>query len=276
MKYAIMSDVHANEAAFRAALNDAESRGAGSIVLMGDVVGYGVRPSECVALAREKCKCLLGNHDAGVCGRLSLTWFSDTARNGVERNRGHMSQDERDWLDGLPFTMAFGDGEGKFVCSHGSPAEPKERFDYVMDGYDARMASNEAFSSCGANVMFCGHSHDAEVYSMRFMMIDGGRKRDLKQEIFDCARVRGPTTIEMEDRTSYVFVVGSVGYPRSHYGSTYVIYDTEARTVEYRILRFDYEGYVKDLEDHGVRIPAWLDYRVSKDRKSFAEGEYSF
>ena len=65
MKIAIMSDVHGNPKAFRAALDDAKKNKAEKIILLGDVVGYGYDPMACIKLAKENCDVVLkGNHDA--------------------------------------------------------------------------------------------------------------------------------------------------------------------------------------------------------------------
>ena len=70
MKYAIISDVHGNLAAFKAALADAKKRGCGKIVCLGDLTGYGDDSVGCVKLAMKRVDvCLMGNHDSACCGK---------------------------------------------------------------------------------------------------------------------------------------------------------------------------------------------------------------
>ena len=67
MPTAIISDVHANAQALRAVLADIDRRGIDRIISLGDIIGYGPDPLECVDLIRERCAwSLMGNHDFGV------------------------------------------------------------------------------------------------------------------------------------------------------------------------------------------------------------------
>ena len=70
MKYAIMSDIHGNLEAFKAAVSDARKRGCGMMVCLGDLTGYGDRSRECVDFAMKTMDvCLMGNHDIVCCGK---------------------------------------------------------------------------------------------------------------------------------------------------------------------------------------------------------------
>ena len=81
MRYLIISDIHANLAAFESVLNDVNG-GWDMIWCLGDVIGYGPDPNECVKLLRQhKHLCLSGNHDWAVLGRLDLETFNDDAQN---------------------------------------------------------------------------------------------------------------------------------------------------------------------------------------------------
>ena len=74
MKYAVISDLHANPAAFQAALDDAQQQGCGRIVCLGDVTGYGYDPHACLDMVRRKAGfCLMGNHDS-ACAGLEPEW----------------------------------------------------------------------------------------------------------------------------------------------------------------------------------------------------------
>ena len=80
MLIALLSDVHGNRPAFEAVLDDVDSEGAEEIWCLGDLVGYGAEPDECVALARERCNLsLAGNHDLVVTGEIPISDFSRDA-----------------------------------------------------------------------------------------------------------------------------------------------------------------------------------------------------
>src|ERR687894_2156518 len=77
MRVAVVSDIHANRHAFEAVLADLRQAGADEVWCLGDLVGYGGQPNECVELAREHAAlCLAGNHDLAVTGALGIEEFS--------------------------------------------------------------------------------------------------------------------------------------------------------------------------------------------------------
>ncbi|MDQ3435605.1 MAG: metallophosphoesterase, partial [Actinomycetota bacterium] len=80
MKIALLSDVHGNLPAFSAVLDAVDATDADAIWFLGDLVGYGAQPDECVELAAERCDlCLAGNHDLGVLDRIDIADFSPPA-----------------------------------------------------------------------------------------------------------------------------------------------------------------------------------------------------
>src|SRR5881394_2974284 len=85
LRIALISDVHANLPAFRAVLDDVAEAGVDETWCLGDLVGYGAQPDECVALAREACQvCLVGNHDLVVLDKLDVSTFSYNAAVAAE------------------------------------------------------------------------------------------------------------------------------------------------------------------------------------------------
>ena len=81
MKYAIVSDIHANLAAWNAVLLDIRSNGVDCIICLGDMLGYGPRPREVLeSLYTSVDHFLLGNHDAAICGKIDPQCFNEPAR----------------------------------------------------------------------------------------------------------------------------------------------------------------------------------------------------
>jgi len=102
MRCAVLGDIHGNLHALEAVLEDARSFGCAEFHLLGDVVGYGAFPAECVAIAQglPGC-CVLGNHDEAASGAGSLGIFSETARVSLEWTRERLSPEQKVWLGAL-------------------------------------------------------------------------------------------------------------------------------------------------------------------------------
>lgn len=218
MKYALISDIHANLDALEQVLKDARAQGAEQIVCLGDVVGYGPRPAETLARVREACAVVLaGNHDDAVSGRADSSAFIDLAADAVQRHREALSPDARAWLKALPYTAEI-DGA---VCTHGDLCDPP-RFYYVSEENDA--AAN--FGATGTPLIFVGHTHVPCLFLV-------GRSGTVYHT--------APQDFTLEDGKRYIVNTGSVGYPRETAGqchSSYVLYDSVERTVTYRFLPF--------------------------------------
>lgn len=218
MRYAIVSDLHANETAFRAVLADAAEQGADEVVCLGDVVGYGPLPAETVALVREHCTTVLaGNHDDAVSGRGDASTFIDLAADAVKRHREALSADDLEWLKDLPYTAEL-DGA---VASHGDFTDPTV-FYYIDEEADA--IAN--FNAIDAQLAFVGHTHVPALFLT-------GRSGNVYKT--------APQDFTLEDDKRYIVNPGSVGYPRESEGqcySSYVIYDSEEKTVSFRFLPF--------------------------------------
>lgn len=218
MKYAVISDLHANLAALRKVLADAYANGAERIVCLGDVVGYGPLPAETLALARKSAAVIIaGNHDDAVSGRLDPSDFIDLAGDAVERHREQLPKEGLSWLRNLPYTASF-DGA---IAAHGDFTEP-EAFNYV----DSEESAAENFARTDAPLMFVGHTHTPCIY------LTGASGRVYHLE---------PQDFVVEDGKRYIVNPGSVGYPRESNGtclSSYAIYDSSARSVTFRTLPF--------------------------------------
>lgn len=218
MRYAIISDIHANESALRHVLADAAALGAERIVCLGDVVGYGPLPKETLARVRATAAVTLaGNHDDAVSGRQGADAFIDLAGEAVRRHRDALDAGDLAWLRSLPYDCAF-DGA---IAAHGDIADPK-KFYYVENEEDA--AAN--FNATDAQLVFVGHTHVPCI----FLTGQSGKVYRLDAQDFT-----------LEDGKRYIVNPGSVGYPRESNGecfSSYVIYDSTARAVSYRRLPF--------------------------------------
>lgn len=254
MRYAIISDVHANEAALRAVLTDAADAQAEKIICLGDVLGYGPEPVAALELVYRRAHvCLAGNHDDAVAGRFPVEDFTDFAAEAVQRHRAAVTQEARDWLNHLPYTCAF---EG-FACAHGDFSNP-ENFNYVLEPQDA-LPSWEARTE---QLLFVGHSHQPGI----FVLGASGTPHHIDAADFT-----------LEDGKRYIVNPGSVGYPRSgDCRSSYCIYDDVERTVEFRTLPFDLDTYAAKMHGQGLNEAPWMLARAAERRRPFVRGAANF
>src|SRR5918999_1301092 len=152
MRIALLSDVHGNLPAFEAVLADVDSQDVEEIWCLGDLVGYGAQPDECVDLARSRCDlCLAGNHDMVVTGAIDIADFSASAAAAAEWTREHIGAEALAFLDGLS-PREDGRAIGLY---HASPRDPV--WEYVLSSWQA----DECMDLMELRVGAIGHSHVA-------------------------------------------------------------------------------------------------------------------
>src|SRR3954453_16554271 len=126
-RVAVLSDVHGNLPAFTTVIGDIKSVGVDQIWNLGDLVGYGAKPDECVALAREECDlCLIGNHDLVVIDKLKVDDFSSNAATAALWTREHIKDETREFLSKL----SPKDESHEMKLYHASPRDPV--WEYVL------------------------------------------------------------------------------------------------------------------------------------------------
>ncbi len=222
MRYAIISDIHANLPALEAARDSLRAEAPDRTVCLGDVVGYGAEPEACCSLVRELADvCVLGNHDAAVSGRMDYSYYYDAAREALDRHVSLLSQEHLAWLSSLPYSHRVREHDVEFC--HGAPGNVEE-FDYVFVLEQAR-ALLPLWDSL-ARVTFIGHSHLTKCFAL---------------DRFDAEEI-GQRSFDVEGDRKYIITVGSVGQPRDYDARPcYGLYDTETRHFEYRRLLYPVE-----------------------------------
>ena len=159
MRYAIIADIHANLAAFTAVLDDIRRRGGiDEIWCLGDIVGYGPDPHQCLELLRQhKHICVAGNHDWAAIGKIDTAYFNPDAAVACHWTAQQLTPKDIEYLENLPLTIAKDD----FTLVHGSPREPI--WEYLLSTSLA-MANADFLKS-----QFClvGHSHVPLVFRLK-------------------------------------------------------------------------------------------------------------
>jgi predicted phosphodiesterase len=154
MRYGVLSDVHGNAFALRAAVDRLKAAGVDEWLCAGDIVGYGPQPNECVELlAGLGARCVAGNHELLVLGRLPLERSGRLARETTPWTRAALRDDCRGYLAALPATVQV---PGVFLA-HGSVTDPEC---YVRQPVQAaRELAELARLDAQAQVLALGHTH---------------------------------------------------------------------------------------------------------------------
>ena len=150
-RVAILSDIHANLEALDAVLADVDALQLSEIACLGDFVGYGASPNECLDRLRPRLAvAVLGNHDAAALGLLRLGGFHNDAATTARWTQQHLEERHRGWLESLPYSVLW---RGLRLV-HASPSGPEE-WNYVLSVADADQAvsrSGDARGNRGAEV----------------------------------------------------------------------------------------------------------------------------
>ena len=216
MRYALVSDIHANWQAWQAVLKDIEKAGVDGVICLGDIVGYGPQPAKVLESVYEASDLfILGNHDAVICGRFDSECFNDEAKVIIDWTGQQLNDSAEDFFNQVPM-MVIAD---EFACSHAEFAIP-ERFDYIYDPPEA----TESFEATEQPLLFVGHTHYPGTIR---------KGSDSRLDYFK------PQDFNLQNDSRYLVVAPSAarngGHPASH-----CIYD-EKNTVEFRNVPFDEE-----------------------------------
>ncbi|MCS7060182.1 MAG: metallophosphoesterase family protein [Anaerolineae bacterium] len=196
MRCLVLSDIHANLAAFEAVLRDAETRGLSYDIVwcLGDVVGYGPDPNECIDLLRTLPHvCLAGNHDWAVIGKLELSAFHESAAMVVRWTQEILTPHNMNFLRVRPEKTEQGD----FCLAHASPREPI--WEYLTDA----MSAEENFDFFSTSCCLVGHTHVPALFV-----------RDGRTHNVHIAFAAGNVQIPFKKDARYIVNPGSVGQPR--------------------------------------------------------------
>jgi diadenosine tetraphosphatase ApaH/serine/threonine PP2A family protein phosphatase len=241
MRYAVVSDIHGNIEALDAVL---ERAGAGTRLLcLGDVVGYGPSPNECVARLRERgAETVLGNHDVAAIDNFGLQYFNPAAREAIEWTQGVLLADHVHWLSELSYEIR----RPAYLLVHGAPVT---YFAYILD----KAAAATAFAGTDAPLIFVGHTHIAEYYAQR---VDGAIEHRHMQQA---------GALQLEPDTRYLINVGSVGQPRDlNPEASFALYDDEARTITWERVAYAIEAVREKID--AVHLPEMLGERLLSGR----------
>lgn len=231
MKTLVISDIHANLSALDAVLNDAGEFDA--VWCLGDVVGYGPDPNECIERIRNlpQLICLLGNHDAAMVDKVDIDSFNLEARIAVEWTKSVLTPPSWEFIRALrPIVTVNGQ-----TLAHGSPRYPV--WEYLLDTQNVA----ENFGFFETPYCFVGHTHLPVVYSL-----------DNEHQMPGYLIPEDRQVVQLEQRA--IVNPGSVGQPRDRNPlASYALFDTDAHTLEFRRVAYPIEAVQTRMQE--VRLP---------------------
>lgn len=244
MKYFFFSDIHGNVEALSIVLEQIEDFAPDKIICLGDVVGYGPNPNECVELVDQHAgTVIMGNHDHAVLGLTDITYFNQYAKIAVIWTRQVMSDENLTRLSNYPFQKTIDD----VLCVHSTPLNP-ERWDYIFNPLEGRYY----LQHLEEKVCFIGHSHQPVFFEQDEQ---GHVAYDRKAEF----------SLTVKDDCKYIVNVGSVGQPRDGNPETsYATYDSEKQRIEVKRLPYDFSKTQQKMAE--ANLPTFLIERLAHGR----------
>ncbi len=234
MKFALIADIHANLEAFQTVLADIKEQKCTHYACVGDVVGYGPNPQECLQIVRSMgMPVVKGNHDEYCSMDEELDGFNPHAAEAVMWTRNQLTAEERQWLKDLKYFRMV----TSFSMVHATLDGP-QRWGYVFD----KLAAAASFPYQNTPVCFFGHTH----VPLAFIREPSATGNSV---------VKGGTYSKFKvDPTKKYFVnVGSVGQPRDNNPkAAYVVYDLDEATIELRRLDYDIAAVQKKILAAGL------------------------
>jgi diadenosine tetraphosphatase ApaH/serine/threonine PP2A family protein phosphatase len=240
MRYGILGDIHANLSALETALDALDELAVDRVLSVGDVVGYGAAPRECIDLLREvRAHVVKGNHDAACVDEVDTAYFNQYARHAIDWTRGQLDRRDLDWLRALPLTLTFDHCE----LAHGTLDRP-ENYDYLLGIRDAE----PTLAVMTRPVCFVGHSH---------IPITVLRPAEAPEKL---GYSKDPV-VDLAEAVRAVVNVGSVGQPRDEDSRLAVaVYDSA--TAKVWIERREYDIEREALRIRAAGLPAMLADRL--------------
>lgn len=239
---AIISDIHSNLQALEAVVAECRRRKIDRYFCLGDIVGYGANPVECLKLVRSlHCTTVLGNHDFYVATGTIDGDITPLARRGIEHSSEQLSKSAKKWLNSLPLVLTP-DG---VTLVHSSLFEPLS-WHYLLEAMDAMPSIGLQTTP----VCFFGHTHVTKIY----VMPDAPKPKSVEEAKFAFPR-EGRCLVNP----------GSVGQPRgADPRAHFAVYHPTNLTIEFLKVPYNTAAAAQAILDVG--LPAFLAERLLQGR----------
>jgi len=239
MRFAILSDIHGNLEALQSVLKELDRIGYDALIVLGDVVGYGADPSECIEIVKRRGAIVVkGNHDEAVVNVEERRFMNIYAKEAIEWTTSKLNEAQKIWLKNLPYRISPDDD---FEITHAEWENP-ENWTYIFDEYEAKYQ----FKFLEKETGFYGHTHIPAI----FQRDREGNVTKLDQN--ELYLLRGH---------KYMINPGSVGQPRDRdWRASFGIFDTDEKYFELHRIEYDVKTAMKKIIDAG--LPEALAYRL--------------
>ncbi|MBI2952901.1 MAG: metallophosphoesterase family protein [Chloroflexi bacterium] len=249
MRIAVVSDIHANLAAFEAVIADLQ--GVDEVWCLGDVVGYGPDPNACVSLLRaQNHLCIAGNHDWAAIGRIKTDDFNPDAAAAIDWTASHLATDSLRYLESLPLEIE----KHGITLAHGSPREPI--WEYLLSPTIAQAN----LSHFGTAYCFVGHTHIPVIYSCHAPTVPDPSLVGIPVSNGACIAVEPTYDAPLQLAQDRLIVnPGSVGQPRDGIPEArYIVLDLDQRTISYRRISYDIEATQRKMQAANLPTRLWM------------------
>jgi predicted phosphodiesterase len=246
MRIGVFSDVHSNFEALRCSFQALQTAGCDRFVCLGDVVGYGAQPRECIDFIREReIFCIRGNHDQYTTEPRTDWMIQPYARDAIFWTQDHLGPAEIRWLSELPFDLEF---EGMNFVHASLECHDGEYWPYIL----STKAAIFHFFFQQNRYAFFGHTH----IPLLFVQPEG------HEPMVEFLSSRSLEAVR-DNPVKFLLNPGSVGQPRDFdHRSSVLVFDTEKDGIT--LLRVEYDVEKTQNLILAAGLPAMLAHRLSR------------
>lgn len=242
MRYFIFSDIHGNLEALEVVLEAMDNLKDCVPVCLGDIVGYGPNPHECIEIIRDrKIRSVVGNHDRAAIEQVDISYFNPYAKEAVLWTRSILKDSDISFLKALPIALTI----ANMTLVHATPCEPSA-WNYLFTLFDA----HNNFKCFDTQLCLIGHSHSPII---------------IVQKVSGDCWVHPHSAIGVQTEHRLIVNVGSVGQPRDgNPDAAYMIYDDKEQTIEIFRIPYRLRKTQEKMKRHG--LPDYLIERLELGR----------
>lgn len=241
MRYAIFGDIHGNLEALEAVMDKMAAEKPDKYICIGDLVGYGADPGECLERVRRLNPILVaGNHDYAATGLLNIDFFNAYAYKAIEWTRQQLSDEQKDFLRKTKLVQKI----NNLTIVHSTPYYP-EMFEYIENNYDVQLS----FNTLTTPICFIGHSH----IPISFVISRG------------TISFSTDPYIQIDGKSKVIINIGSVGQPRDENpDAAYAVYDVGESIVWIKRVEYDIQKAADKIIN--AKLPEILAERIKYGR----------
>lgn len=243
-RIAILSDIHANLPALEAVLDYLTAQNITQGMVLGDTVGYGPHPAECIErLKNTQLQVIKGNHDHAAGTGDTKRGMSSLARWCIDWTIPRLTEAQRQWLNDLPLELDSADNASKnWQAIHGAPIDPNYFYAYI---YEMTYEQNlDVMAERNLALCFHGHSHIQGMYVRNKLGLD--------------SFVKPVASLSLDGFKHVLICPGAVGQPRDGcVGAQLAIYDQSSHQLEFIVLDYDMDKIIHDMQAQGFPETLW-------------------